>query len=171
MGSVFDLSQLTFDEFVSFFFDRDVVAEEHWYQDPALANLHDFDDEDIAPPRVIVGHMTRLFTNFADVTSGFSVQQIDAAIWAMFTYGSFRLQKHHWLPSALLPQRLEYIRAMYFVYSDYVAKSTVPVMENCFSMWWDFVANGFWEQLLTDSIEQGDVSSLRRTEGIAGRDV
>lgn len=84
----------------------------------------------------------------------------------MFTYGAFRLQKHLWLPSVLLTERLDSIHSMYFVFSDFVAKSTVPVMENCFSMRWDFVAKGFWEQLLLDDIKEGDFAGLneeRRT--------
>jgi len=51
---------------------------------------------------------------------------------------------------------------VYFVYSDYVAKSTVEVMENCFDMWWDVVASGFWEQIHFDlKIDKGDVLSLK----------
>ncbi len=79
----------------------------------------------------------------------------------MFSYGGFRLQKHLCLPTAPLLQRLECIRSMYFVYSDHVAKSTVQVMENCFNMWWDSVASGFWEQLgFSDNIAESDVSCL-----------
>jgi len=159
MPSLFDLSRLTFDEFVSFFFDHDIATEGHWYENPDFDNLNDFDDEGVASPLVVVEHMARLFTNFAEVASKFSLEQINAAIWAMFTYGSFRLQKHLWLPSVPLQRRLECIRSMYFVYSEYVAKSTVPVMENCFSMWWDFVASGFWEQFI-GKIKDGDVAAL-----------
>lgn len=159
--SLFDLSQLTFEEFVSFFFDHDVQKEEHWYQDPALDTFNDFDDEGVSSPVVIVEHMSRLFTGFSVEVSRFSLPQINAGIWAMFSYGGFRLQKHLWLPAAPLSSRLNCIRSMYFVYRDYIAKSTVEVMENCFDMWWDMVASGFWEQLHRDHrINDGDVSSL-----------
>jgi hypothetical protein len=94
-----DLSELSFDEFVSFFFDHDIDAEENWYQDPALASWNDFDEEAIRSPRVIVGHMARLFTNFANIAPKFSLEQINAGIWAMFTNQPFRLQKHLWLLS------------------------------------------------------------------------
>ena len=49
-----------------------------------------------------------------------------------------------------LRERLECVRSMYLVYADYVAKSKVDVMENCFLMWWDLVAGGFWQQLYFD---------------------
>jgi hypothetical protein len=158
MSGLFDLSRLSFNEFVRLFFDHDITKEGDWYQNPKFNNLSDFDDEGVASPFIVVEHMTRLFTNFADIASQFSLLQTNAAIWAMFTYG-FRLQKHLWLPSVPFQQRVECIRSMYFVYADYVAKSTVPVMENCFLMWWDFVANGFWEHLIGE-IEEGDVASL-----------
>lgn len=166
MSSVFDLSQLSFEEFVSLFFDHDITTEEHWYQSPDFTNIDDFDDEGVRSPSVVVAHMTRLFTNFANVVSQFSLPQINSAVWAMFTYGAFRLQKHLWLPSVALAERLDCIHSMYFVFSDFVAKSTVPVMENCFSMWWDLIAKGFWEQLLLDDIKEGDIAALneeRRT--------
>jgi hypothetical protein len=50
---------------------------------------------------------------------------------------------------------------MYFVYSDVVSRSQVQVMENCFDMWWDFVASGFWEYMhYSEKISEGDVPHL-----------
>jgi hypothetical protein len=158
---LFDLSLMTFEEFVSFFFDHDVQKEEYWYHNPALENFNDFDDEGVSSPSVVVEYMARLFTEFSAVASRFSLPQINAGIWGMFSYGGLRLQKHLWLPSAPLPQRLDCIRAMYLVYSEYVAKSAEEVMENCFDIWWDFVASSFWEQMrFTDKIEERDALSL-----------
>ena len=42
---LFDLSQLNFEEFVSFFFNHDIDKEEYWYQEAALQNFDDFDDK------------------------------------------------------------------------------------------------------------------------------
>jgi hypothetical protein len=157
-----DLSQLTFDEFVAFLFDHDVHKEEHWYREPALQNFHDFDDEGVSSPTVIVEHMNRLFTEFLAVVSKYSLPQINAGIWAMFSWGGFRLHKHLWLPAAPLKERIGCIGSMYFVYSDYVAKSTVEVMENCFDMWWDNVPSSFWEHMQFDyNVKEGDVFALR----------
>jgi hypothetical protein len=162
---LFDSSRLSFDEFVNFFFDHDIGAEEYWYLDPVFASWSDFDDEGVASPRVIVGHMTRLFTDFADVAPRFSLPQVNAGIWAMFTNQPFRLQKHLWLASVPLVERLGCIRSMYFVYSEYVAKSRVQVMENCFSMWWDWLAGNFWEHThFIDGIAEGDVASLNQEQ-------
>jgi hypothetical protein len=158
---LFDLSQLSFDEFVSFFFDHDVATEEFWHWDPALASFSYLGDESVAAPQIIVEHMTRLFTDFAQVAAKFSLPQINGGIWAMFGPSPFELHKYLWLPSIQLSARVACIRSMYFVYSDFVAKSKVQVMENCFSMWWDFVASGFWEYLhYPEKTSEGDVARL-----------
>jgi hypothetical protein len=159
--ALFDLSQLSFDEFVCFFFDHDVDKEEYWYREAALENFHCFDDDDTSSPEVVVGHMTRLFTKFASIASQYSLQQINAGIWAMFTYGGFVVQKHLWLEATPLPERLACIRSMYSVYSDFVAKSTVEVLEGCFHMWWDDLASSFWTQMHSDNkVADGDTGSL-----------
>lgn|ERR1700687_783707 len=83
----------------------------------------------------------------------------------MFTSQPFRLQKHLWLPATSLSERLDCIHSMYSVYSDYVANSKVEIMENCFYMWWDWVASNFWEQLrFTDNISKGHVASLNQEQ-------
>src|SRR5689334_21223839 len=111
---LFDLSQLTFEEFVSLFFNHDIEKEEYWYQEAALQTLNDFDDKGVSSPAVIVGHMARLFTKFSAVVSEYSLPQVNAGIWAMFGYGGFRLEKHLWLPVVPLGERLSCIRSMYF---------------------------------------------------------
>lgn len=165
-SSVFDLSQLNFDEFVSFFFNHDMDTDEHWWHDSELIGFNDFNEKGVESPRVIVEHMTRLFTNFAEVASKFSLQQINVGIWAMLSGGGpFVLQKRLWLPSTPLRERQECVRSMYLVYAHYVAKSKVDVMENCFLMWWDLVAGGFWQQLYFDEkITDGNVAALNQEQ-------
>lgn len=164
-GDGFDLSNLTFDEFVTLLFDHDPETEEHWYQDANLGTFDDFSDVGVKSPEIVVAHMTRLFATFCEWASKFSLPQINVGIWAIFSHGGFRVQKHLWLPSVPLEQRLECIRSMYLVYSGYVSKSTVAVMENCFDMWWDLVANSFWGQMQFDHhIDEGDVGSLEEDQ-------
>ncbi len=156
-GPVFDLSQLSFDEFVSFFFSHDVDDEEFWYHDPDML------DVEVSSSPVVVEHMTHFFTKFAVVASKFSLRQINSGIWAMLGPHPFALHNNLWLPLVPLSDRIGCVRSMYFVYSDYVSKSAVQVMENCFSMWWDFIAGGFWEYLNSaEKIEHGDMVKLNR---------
>ena len=158
MGDVFDLSQFTYDEFVSFFFDRDMATEQHWYRDQ---ELFDLTWSDVADPQVIVEHMTRMFTEFEELTRRFSPEQVNAAIWAMFSCDPFHLQKFLWMSSLPLDKCLACIRSMYAVYSDHVAKSKVLVMENCFDMWWDLIAGGFWDD---SRLQQGNTSVLNQDQ-------
>jgi hypothetical protein len=72
---------------VSFFFNHDIEKEEYWYQEPALQNFNDFDDKGASSPAVIIEHMTHLFTEFSAVASRYSLPQVNAGIWAMFSYG------------------------------------------------------------------------------------
>jgi hypothetical protein len=82
-------------------------------------------------------------------------------VWAMLGPFPFVLHNHLWFPTVQLPARLACIRSMYFVFSDFVSKSQAQVMENCFDMWWDLVASGFWEYLrFGEKIQQGDVTRL-----------
>jgi hypothetical protein len=158
---LFDLSQMNFDEFVSLFFNHDVATDEFWQWDPDLANPSYLGDKGVAAPHIIVEHMTRLFTDFAQIASKFSLSQINAGIWAMFGPHPFVLHKYLWFPTIPLAARAACIRSMYCVYSNFVSKSQVQVMENCFSMWWDFVATGFWEYLgFIKEISEGDVARL-----------
>lgn len=157
-----DLSQLTFDEFVTFFFNHDMVTEEYWYRDPSYFDCDDLTGEGAASPKTIVEHLTHLFRGFDEVAAKFSPQQINAGIWAILGVAPFCLQKYLWLPSAPLALRLACIRSMYDVYANHVSKSTVPVMENCFYMWWDLVARGFWQYL--HGIEEGNTKALNQEQ-------
>lgn len=122
-------------------------------------------DVEVSSPSIVVQYMTRLFTKFAEAVSVFSLRQVNAGIWAMLGPSPFALHNHLWLPTVPLSDRIDCVRSMYFVYSDYVAKSRVEVMENCFSMWWDFVASGFWEYLgYAEKIREGEVRRLNHEQ-------
>lgn len=152
-----DLSRMSFQEFVTFFFDREAGADENW-----AIGLYSFDWWRVASPRIMVRHMTFLFEHFTEVSSKYSLQQINAGMWAMLGE-PFRLEEFLWQPALPLSDRLACVRSMYSVYSQFVSKSQVKVMENCFSMWFDQVANSFWFKLECErKIKEGDVTALDR---------
>src|SRR5215831_18674035 len=72
MSQLFDLSRLTYDEFVSFFFSHDVETEGDWYLDPEYGFSDWFSDEGVTSPAVVVRHMTRLCTEFTETATKFS---------------------------------------------------------------------------------------------------
>jgi hypothetical protein len=54
MNSLFDLSQLSFEEFISFFFDHDITTEGDWYQNPDFDNFSDWDDDRVGSRLVLI---------------------------------------------------------------------------------------------------------------------
>ncbi len=92
----------------------------------------------------LVEHMTRLCREFKSVSDSYSLQQIDKGIWFLLGAG---VEFGQYLANSEVPleKRLGCVRAMFFVYADFVAPSEVEVMKNCFHMWWDMACSSFWD--------------------------
>jgi hypothetical protein len=117
------------------------------------------DGEGPSSPPTLLKHMTELFSQFGSIAPRYSLKQINAGIWALLE--SFNYRQYVWDGSVPLVDRTKCIRAMYNVYADFVAKSEVEVMENCFDIWWDSIASGFWNEMsFARGIREGDVASL-----------
>ncbi|MFZ0737574.1 MAG: hypothetical protein WCA98_11230 [Candidatus Acidiferrales bacterium] len=141
-----DLSSKTFDEFVRFFFARRVVSDDEQY-DYFLTDLDGqrYDESVPSSPIILIGHMTRLFSEFGHIANKYSLAQVDQAVWGILG-AKLRLYEFLFDASIPLPSRVECIRSMYFVYSDFVAKldgEPDPDLSG-FIMWWDLVLHGFW---------------------------
>ena len=83
--------------------------------------------------------------NFAAISREYSLGQLNQALWAIISL-DFDLVQNLWDNSVPLRDRIDCIRSMYVVYSDFVAKSEAFPLENIFDMWWDLVAQSFWSQ-------------------------
>src|SRR5580704_5980796 len=124
--------------------DRDVVPDDahfNWY----LTDLDGaiYDEIDRSEPAVLVGYMTRLFSDFAAIVAGYSPAQVDQGVWGIWgeAVRSYELVFDTSVP---LSQRLACIRSMYVVYKDYVPTfPTAPGLSG-FNMWWDLLLHGFW---------------------------
>jgi hypothetical protein len=159
-----DLSSKTFDEFVDFFFARRVVSEKEHF-DYFLTDLEGqrYDEAVPSSPEILVSHMTKLFTEFGEIAPKYSLAQIDQAIWA-FLGSYFQVYGFLFDSSVPFPNRLQCIRSMYCVYSDFVARSEADPNPNLsgFFMWWDLVLHGFWTppKLFVPGTYRGDASKL-----------
>ncbi len=141
------LSSLTFEEFAAFFFAREVVPDDEQY-DYFLTDLHGEKYFESVPssPEILVNHLTKLLTEFGQIASKYTLAQVDQGIWGMW---GPPLSLHEFLFNAPMPvaARLDCIRSMYHVYSDYVAKlerEPDPEIETGLYMWWDLLLHGFW---------------------------
>jgi len=157
-----DLSSKTFGQFVRFFFARRVVSDKEHF-DYFLTDLDGqrYDDAVPSSPEILVGHMTKLFSEFGDIAPQYSLPQIDQAIWS-FLGAYFRLYELLFVASVPLSNRLQCIRSMYCVYSDFVARLEADPDLTGFFMWWDLVLHGFWTppKSFVPGTNRGDASKL-----------
>jgi hypothetical protein len=161
-----DVSLFSYEEFIDFFFDQ--PAEEKTGDIEKDRIYAEFGSgpflKEVEKPERVIEHLTKLFIGFDLISAKYSERQVNQAIWAI--WGSeFELQKTLWNPSVELTKRVECIRAMYQVYANFVSKSQVQVMENCFDMWWDWICSDFWFQVsYTKQIQEGDLEKLSPDE-------
>lgn len=162
--NILDLSSKTFDEFVRFFFARRVVTDKEQF-DYFLTDLDgkQYDEAVPSSSEVLVGHMTKLFSEFGQIATKYSLAQVDQAVWGILG-AKLRLYEFLFDTSIPLPNRLECIRSMYYVYSDFVTKSETdpdPHLSG-FWMWWDLVLHGFWTppKPFVAGTYRGDASKL-----------
>jgi hypothetical protein len=158
-----DLSTKSFEQFVEFLFNRDVVPDSKQFE-YFLTDLEGepYDEAVHSSPAVVVEHLTRLFSEFGVIAPRYSLAQLDQGIWGIWGE-NLRLYELLWDdPTVALERRVRCIQSMFFVYSDFVSKSTVEAMGNCFDMWWDLLLYGFWFQtrLFERHVKMGDVSAL-----------
>ena len=142
-----DLSAFPFDEFAAFFFARKVVPADEQY-DYFVTDLHGEKYSESIPssPEMLVNHLTKLFSEFGQIASKYTLAQVDQGIWGMWGE-NLRLYEFLFISSAPLERRLSCIRSMYHVYSDYVSqleRAPDPKIESGIYMWWDLILHGFW---------------------------
>jgi hypothetical protein len=139
-----DLSAKSFEEFVQFFFARSPVPDNQQfeYYSRDLAGVK-YDECKPSSPKVVVNYMTRLFSNFGTIAPTYSLAQVDQAVWGMFGE-NLRIYKFLWTRAIELDNRLQCIRSMYFVFSDFVATSEIAETDSAFFMWWDLFLFAFW---------------------------
>jgi hypothetical protein len=146
-----DFSTLSFEQFVSFFFDHP-ETEQFWYADARYA----LTDIAVSNP-AIIDHLTQLFSEFSAAISRYSPLQISHGIWAMFS-PSFSLTEVLWDSSVPLEKRTGCIRAMGRLFTEFVPSDDAEPLQKCFYMWWHIVVTGFWAH--AGQFEAFDVSKL-----------
>jgi hypothetical protein len=122
-----------------------------------------YDEAVPSSPAILVKHMTKLFSEFGPIASKYSLAQVDQAVWGILG-ANLRLHEFLFDASVPLPDRLECIRSMYHVYSDFVAKleTDLPPELGGFWMWWDLVLLDFWilHRPVVAGTYTGDASKL-----------
>jgi hypothetical protein len=159
-----NLSSMSFDQFVEFFFARKVVPDNEQF-DYFLVGLNGekYDESVPTSPLVVVGYMTALFSEFGRIANRYALGQVDQAVWGMLG-ANLRLYEFIFDASVPLENRLACIRSMYHVYSGFVShlKTELGPDLSGFFMWWDLVLHGFWtsDKPYLSGTWKGDASKL-----------
>ena len=142
-----DLSTLGYEEWVRFFFDREV---DFFHKGKRVWNKYTF----ISPnqqPLVLIQHFTTLCSRLSELVPLFSWAQINQALWSIIHYPS---EVAPLLMSTEIPPfyRNNCIRSMYQVFQDVVQKVAADEpLENCFFLWWRIFSKAFCKSQGHDS--------------------
>jgi hypothetical protein len=123
----FDITNYSFDEFISFVFAHEVAAEREtdWY----------WKGPDVTfAPQQVCAYYVRLFRNPEFLLERFSKPQLEQGFWAIFGGIDWGLGKLLWETEIPFSQRKECVTAMFDLFSRFFA--TEPLEGSCF-MWWD----------------------------------
>lgn len=130
----FDLSALTYQQFLAFFFDRAVVANEEQYK-LFRAGIDYFV---ASTPAIVVDYLQRMCRGLAELTNVYSHEQLDQGLWAVF---GPEISCEQYLFDASVDQRarIACVESMYLPFRDVVAKSNLGKRDSFYWMWWDMV--------------------------------
>jgi len=135
----FDLSALSYLEFLAFFFDRPVVGNEKMWE--LLSGGIDYFVA--SNPATVVEHLQMMCRTFSELTKVYSHKQLDQGLWAVFGAG-IRCERFLFDPTVDPRLRIACIESMYVPFRDVVAHSILGKDESFYWMWWDMILHTFW---------------------------
>jgi hypothetical protein len=155
----FDLSALSYPQFLAFFFDRPVVGDKEEYG----LFRGDIDYFVASNPAIVVDHLHRMCLDLSELTTVYSAEQIDQGLWAVFG-PKISCERFLFDPSQDLKARIGCIESMYLPFRDVVAKSTIGKQDSFYWMWWDMIlhtdhlyASNKYEDFAADTKQMLDV--------------
>ena len=109
----------------------------------------------LSRPEVIVGHMTRLFSEFGRIAPKYSLSPLNQGFWGIFGE-NLRLYELWWDSSIPWDQWIQCIRSMYSVY--FQSTGDGELLRHVV----DLILHGFWfqQKIFERRIQMGDVSKL-----------
>jgi hypothetical protein len=137
----FDLSALSYPQFLAFFFDRPIVVDGKEQYDLFRSGIDYFIASN---PTTVVAHLQTMCRTFSELTKVYSHEQLDQGLWAVFG-AAISCEQFLFDPEVDLGLRIDCIECMYLPFRDVVAHSTVDIMESFYWMWWDMILHTFWE--------------------------
>ena len=131
-----DFSQLTYEEWLKFLFDRPIEEDVFWKE-------HDrYDACIVAEPAKVVGYLERLSVKHRDICASYSGDQVNQGLWAIFSV--FNLQSYIFDVDVDLKIREHCIESMYSLFADAVIPLDLDVRHGFYWMWWDYILHELW---------------------------
>jgi hypothetical protein len=135
----FDLSRLTYPQFLANFFDRPIADDKFSRFWPGICSF------EAANPAVVVLNLRDMCRGFASLPKIYSEDQIDQGLWMVFG-AVIRCAQFCFDTSVDRTLRTDAIESMYIPFRDVVAFHTGDIKETFYWMWWDEVIfTSFWE--------------------------
>jgi hypothetical protein len=136
----FDLSALTYPQFLAFFFDRPVVGDDKCY-DLFRSGIDSFEASD---PAAVVSHLQTMCTTFPELARAYSQEQLDQELWAVFG-SAISCERFLFDPAVDSTLRTACIESMYLPFAEVVSRLSIDIHETFYWMWWDMILHTFWE--------------------------
>jgi hypothetical protein len=135
----FDLSALSYPQFLAFFFDRSIVGDKERY-DLFRSGIDYFIASN---PTTVVEHLQTMCRTFSELTKVYSNEQVDQGLWAVFGAG-ISCERFLFDPTVDLALRIDCIECMYLPFRDVIAHSAIDARDSFYWMWWDMILHTFW---------------------------
>lgn len=144
----FDLSTLSYSQFLAFFFDRPVVSDNELY-DLFRGGIDFFI---ASSPAIVVDHLRRMCCDLSNLTKVYSPEQINQGLWAVFGAG-ISCEQYLFDSSVDQKARIGCIESMYLPFRDVVAKSNIGKTDSFYWMWWDMIfhTNALYDRPSSDA--------------------
>ena len=136
----FDLSALTFQQFLAFFFDRPVVDDGNRFE----LFWSGIDSFVASNPGIVVAHVQAMCRDLAELTKVYSSEQLNQGLWAMF--GAISCEQYLFDPTVDSRLRIGCVESMYLPFEKVVTHITGDIRESSsfYWMWWDMILHTFW---------------------------
>jgi hypothetical protein len=138
-ANCFDLSALSYDAFLLYFFTNPSVNK--WNRD---ADGNPYLLPKIRKPEIVIDHLTRLYCEFGTFAQSISLDTLNRGLDGMLSSAFLDVPSALWNRDAPLNKRQRCVESMYQVFADFVAKRSVEELPGSFYMWWDHICTGFW---------------------------
>jgi hypothetical protein len=135
----FDLSALSYPQFLAFFFDRPIASDKEQY-DLFRSGIDYFIASN---PTTVVAHVQAMCRTFSELTKAYSNEQLDQGLWAVFGAG-ISCERFLFDLTVDLGSRIDCIESMCLPFRDVVEHSNLDAHESFYWMWWDVILHAFW---------------------------